>query len=110
MSRVRPPSFTPNFEELDAFPLDPDFLLARGLHGVGRRAEHQRDRLTLVVLVHVDVTKRRLDVGVPHPGSVVDAWVAFERFSPWKFTVGLPGSSGGSRSSGFSSLRRKLLS
>jgi hypothetical protein len=28
-------------------------------------------------------------------GSVVDAWVALVRRSPWKFTVGLPGSSGG---------------
>src|ERR1051326_3046559 len=27
-------------------------------------------------------------------GSVVRWWVAFERFSPRKFTVGLPGSSG----------------
>ena len=28
-------------------------------------------------------------------GSVVEAWVAFERFSPRKLTVGLPGSSSG---------------
>ena len=28
-------------------------------------------------------------------GSVVDSCVSFERFSPWKSTVGLPGSSGG---------------
>ncbi len=33
-------------------------------------------------------------------GSLVDACVSFERFSPRKFTVGLPGSSGGNGSRG----------
>src|SRR5208337_4894346 len=41
-------------------------------------------------------------------GSVVDWWVAFWRRWPWKFTLGLPRSSGGSV--GPSSLRLKLLS
>ena len=40
-------------------------------------------------------------------GSVVDACVWLPRFSPWKFTVGLPGSSGGPAAS--PSLRRKLF-
>jgi ribonuclease BN (tRNA processing enzyme) len=38
---------------------------------------------------------------------VVDAWASFRRDSPWKFTVGLSGSSGGG--AGPSSMRRKLL-
>src|SRR3712207_3310700 len=41
-------------------------------------------------------------------GSVVLAWVAFERRSPRKSTVGLPGSSTGSEGAA-SSLGRKLL-
>src|SRR5580700_1185706 len=41
--------------------------------------------------------------------SVVD-WVALPRRTPWKLTLGLPGSSGGKRSLGCSPLGRKLLS
>src|SRR5439155_17384 len=39
-------------------------------------------------------------------GSVVEPWVVLLRRSPWKFTVGLPGSSGGA---GGASFRLKLL-
>src|SRR5438552_18663255 len=39
-------------------------------------------------------------------GSAVDAWVVLRRRSPWKSTVGLPGSSG---SAGGASFRLKLL-
>jgi hypothetical protein len=42
-------------------------------------------------------------------GSVVLWCVAFERFSPRRLTVGLPGSSGGGSSDGGVSLARKLL-
>ena len=43
-------------------------------------------------------------------GSVVEAWVLFDRFSPRKFTVGFPGSSSVvGRSEGSSSLGRKLF-
>ena len=42
-------------------------------------------------------------------GSVVDSCVSFFRFLPRKFTDGLPGSSGGSRSSFRSPLGRKLF-
>src|SRR3954464_13881709 len=42
-------------------------------------------------------------------GSVVDWWVSLQRFSPWKSTVGLNGSSGGRRSLDFSFLDRKLF-
>ena len=41
---------------------------------------------------------------------MVDWWVALPRRSPWKLTLGLPGSSGGIRSLGCSPLGRKLLS
>jgi hypothetical protein len=40
-------------------------------------------------------------------GSVVEPWVALKRRSPWKSTVGLPGSRGGGRGVSF---RRKLFS
>jgi hypothetical protein len=42
-------------------------------------------------------------------GSVVDSCVAFERFSLWKSTVGLPGSSGGRPIAGLLVLLAKAL-
>ena len=39
------------------------FSLPRGCHG---RAEDRADRIPLLVLVHVDIAKRRRDVGVAH--------------------------------------------
>jgi hypothetical protein len=58
----------------------------------------------------MDTKRRRSSLPIARKsGSVVDWCVSFDRFSPWKFTVGLPGSSAGGRSCGFSPFLRKVF-
>jgi len=84
-------------------------LARRTVAGVRRASTAQA-----MTVLHQDVTLvaqlglvRLALAGQPRLGSVVEAWVALRRVSPWKFTVGLPGSSGGWRGV---SLRWKLFS
>ena len=85
-------------------------LALRGPQGLRHAQVHEQPRPVLdqhVPLVDQLGLVLVALAGRPGAGSVVDACVALRRRSPWRFTVGLPGSSGGV---GGAPLRLKLLS
>ena len=72
------------------------------LGGASGREDFRRDDESVAVLCQQVPVVAQLGLTFPLPlrarrasGSVVDPWVSLLRFSPWKSTVGLPGSSGG---------------